>query len=62
MHTEAPSSSGVMHAPVRQRWLEGDLTVLEGVRELAAIADTGRYVCVPTPACRRERKWKLAGN
>jgi hypothetical protein len=48
MHTDAPSSSNLVHAPVQQRWREGDPTILEGVQELAAIADTGRYAASAT--------------
>jgi hypothetical protein len=61
MHTDAPSSSGVVHAPVRQRWSDGDSAVLEGVQELAAIADTGRYATLKAGCCRKQT-WSLFGN
>eukprot|EP00892_Ulva_mutabilis_P011229 jgi/Ulvmu1/8479/UM044_0012.1 len=38
----AGGESGAVHAPVRQRWLEGDSEVVEGMRSLAELADALR--------------------
>eukprot|EP01025_Chloroclados_australasicus_P004993 TRINITY_DN11404_c0_g1_i1.p1 TRINITY_DN11404_c0_g1~~TRINITY_DN11404_c0_g1_i1.p1 ORF type:complete len:208 (+),score=23.65 TRINITY_DN11404_c0_g1_i1:90-626(+) len=42
MHANSPSDSGRVHAPVKQRWLQADRTVTEGVAELAQLADSGK--------------------
>jgi galactokinase/mevalonate kinase-like predicted kinase len=35
-------ASGVVHKPIRERWLEGEAAVLEGYRQITAIARTGK--------------------
>lgn len=41
----AGGDSGAVHAPVRQRWLQGDSDVVAGMQSLATLADTLR--CCP---------------
>ncbi len=36
-----PSDSGKIHAPVKQRWLAGDVEVVEGMKLIASMADKG---------------------
>ena len=36
------SESGRVHAPMKERWLNGDPEVLSGMKELASIALCGR--------------------
>ena len=54
LRANAPSSSSRVHAPVHQRWKQGDEQVLDTVAKLAALAVEGRCVsyqhtlhCVP---------------
>jgi hypothetical protein len=49
MYASDPSESGKMHAPVRERWLQGDLAVVDGMNSLAALADCAR--CDPPMTC-----------
>jgi glucuronokinase len=42
MHAATPSDSGKVHTPVRERWKAGDESILSGMRNLAALADTAR--------------------
>ena len=44
-----PSDSGRIHAPVKQRWLDGDAVVVAGMNKIAALADAGMKLC--TGAC-----------
>jgi galactokinase/mevalonate kinase-like predicted kinase len=44
-----PSDSGRIHAPVKQRWLNGEPDVVAGMKTIGSLADAGRKLCEERP-------------
>lgn len=44
VYCDNPSDSGKVHSSVKQRWLDGDPQVVQGMRQVAACAEQGRCV------------------
>lgn len=42
IYDNCPSCSSKVHAPIRQRWLDGDQDIVSGMKELAELAEQGR--------------------
>lgn len=40
-NTRVGGDSGKVHSPIKERWLNGDLEVVNGMKELAALTDEG---------------------
>ncbi|WVZ15706.1 hypothetical protein V8G54_013272 [Vigna mungo] len=44
IYAENPSDSGKVHSKVRERWLDGDEFIVSSIKEVANIAEEGKYV------------------
>jgi glucuronokinase len=44
VYCDNPSDSGKVHSSVKQRWLEGDPEVVQGMTQVAGCAEQGRCV------------------
>jgi glucuronokinase len=44
-----PSDSGRIHAPIKQRWLAGDVDVITRMSQIASQADVGLSLCTSKP-------------
>lgn len=44
-----PSDSGKIHAPIKQRWLSGDVAVIRAMQDIASNADAAKAVATARP-------------
>lgn len=44
-----PSDSGKIHAPIKQRWLSGDVAVIDAMKDIASNADAAKAVATARP-------------
>ena len=57
-----PSDSGKIHAPVKQRWLAGDVEVVEGMKLIASMADKGLELTKNKPYAKGESEVTFREN